>query len=72
MSRIEASLADPPVTPSPGVLGADVASPRPRSPQRRRIASDALFQGQRELVIEHTGKEYVLRITRQGKLILTA
>ena len=39
---------------------------------RRRIHSQALFQGSRELIIVHTGKEYVLRITRQGKLILTA
>lgn len=38
---------------------------------RRRLGSDALFQGERELVIVHGNKEYVLRITRQGKLILT-
>ena len=38
---------------------------------RRRVGSDALFQGTRELVIVHMGKEYVLRITRLGKLILT-
>jgi hemin uptake protein HemP len=38
---------------------------------RRHVESDALFQGDRELVIVHAGKEYVLRITRQGKLILT-
>lgn len=39
---------------------------------RRRIQSQTLFQGSRELIIVHAGKEYVLRITRQGKLILTA
>ena len=44
------------------------AAPGPR----RRIQSQTLFQGSRELIIVHTGKEYVLRITRQGKLILTA
>jgi len=38
---------------------------------RRRLGSDTLFQGERELVIVHGDKEYVLRITRQGKLILT-
>jgi hemin uptake protein HemP len=46
--------------------------PTPVSAGRRRIESDVLFEGRREVVIVHTGKEYVLRITRQGKLILTA
>jgi hemin uptake protein HemP len=46
--------------------------PEGESAPRRRIQSQALFQGGRELIIVHTGKEYVLRITRQGKLILTA
>jgi hemin uptake protein HemP len=38
----------------------------------RRIASAALFGGRRELVIEHDGRLYQLRITQNGKLILTA
>ncbi len=37
----------------------------------RRISSDELLAGQRELVIEHGGDEYRLRITSKGKLILT-
>ncbi len=37
----------------------------------RRITSDELFAGCRELVIEHSGEEYRLRITSKGKLILT-
>lgn len=41
-----------------------------RSPQR--ITSRALLGGQRELVIEHDGRDYRLRLTQQGKLILTA
>ena len=46
--------------------------PNPRPPVgRRRVASDRLFQGERELLIVHGDKDYVLRITRQGKLILT-
>ncbi len=36
-----------------------------------RIDSQQLFQGQREICIEHAGQAYRLRITRQGKLILT-
>ena len=38
---------------------------------RRRLKSAFLFQGRREVVIVHEGEEYILRITRNGKLILT-
>ncbi len=38
----------------------------------RRITSEDLFAGVRELVIVHQDKEYRLRITNKGKLILTA
>jgi hemin uptake protein HemP len=34
------------------------------------VASEALFRGRRELGIVHRGDRYLLRITRQGKLIL--
>lgn len=37
----------------------------------RRVKSDNLFERGRLLVIEHAGADYLLRITRQGKLILT-
>ena len=37
-----------------------------------RIRSEVLFGGRTELVIEHQGREYRLRITQNGKLILTA
>ncbi len=37
----------------------------------RSITSEALLAGQRELLIEHAGVEYRLRMTNQGKLILT-
>ena len=40
-------------------------------PRRRRISSAELMQGAREVVIVHEGEEYVLRITKTGKLILT-
>lgn len=43
-----------------------------RLPQgRRRIKSSFLFQGRREVVVVHEKEEYILRITRNGKLILT-
>lgn len=37
-----------------------------------RVSSEALLASRRELVIEHKGREYRLRITQNGKLILTA
>ncbi|WP_432740603.1 hemin uptake protein HemP [Methylobacter sp. G7] len=36
-----------------------------------RLHSVTLFGTAREIVIEHAGEEYRLRLTRQGKLILT-
>lgn len=38
---------------------------------RLRLSSRDLFRGQREIVILHAGHEYLLRITRGDKLILT-
>lgn len=43
----------------------DAAAPR------RSVPSEQLFEGGRELIIFHDGCEYVLRLTRQNKLILT-
>lgn len=37
----------------------------------KRWTSQELFAGERELVIEHAGSEYRLRLTSQGKLVLT-
>ncbi len=36
-----------------------------------RVESKALLRGGRKLVIEHNGQEYVLQLTRAGRLILT-
>ena len=38
---------------------------------RKRLSSRELFGAMREIVIDHVGEEYRLRITSQGKLILT-
>ncbi|HEY9098374.1 MAG TPA: hemin uptake protein HemP [Thiobacillus sp.] len=35
------------------------------------IATDALFNGNQEILISHNGEHYRLRITKNGKLILT-
>jgi hemin uptake protein HemP len=56
-------------------------SPRPYSrpqpgqdqkPAPRRVESSTLLGAQKELVIVHNGREYHLRLTQNGKLILTA
>ena len=44
--------------------------PAPSGP-KPRIESNHLFQGNSEIVIVHQKEEYNLRITRNGKLILT-
>jgi hemin uptake protein HemP len=41
------------------------------SSPRTRLSSRDLFRGGREIVILHAGQEYLLRITRTDKLILT-
>ncbi|WEN16219.1 hemin uptake protein HemP [Rhodanobacter sp. AS-Z3] len=54
-------------------------SPRPHavslqlavSVPTRRVSSHTLLEGERELVIQHQGSEYHLRLTRNDKLILT-
>jgi hemin uptake protein HemP len=38
----------------------------------KRVPSDELLGPLKELVIVHNGREYRLRITQNGKLILTA
>ena len=37
-----------------------------------KVPSEALLGPRKELVITHNGREYRLRITQNGKLILTA
>ncbi|HXF53965.1 MAG TPA: hemin uptake protein HemP [Hyphomicrobiaceae bacterium] len=51
-------------TPSP-------QSGRPLAAQPRRHKVSDLLQGNREAILEHGGQDYRLRITANGKLILT-
>lgn len=37
-----------------------------------KVKSEALLGSARELVITHNGRDYRLRVTQNGKLILTA
>lgn len=48
-----------------------VVSLKVAAPSVRRTSSQSLLEGSRELVIEHEGNEYHLRLTRNDKLILT-
>ncbi len=41
------------------------------APVAGRLSSATLFGDRREVVIVHRGQEYLLRITRSDKLILT-
>jgi hemin uptake protein HemP len=41
-----------------------------RTASQLRFKSEDLFRGTQELIIEHQGQEYRLRLTRNDKLIL--
>lgn len=56
---------------NPSASGAGSANAPARAARPARTSSDNLFAGQRELVIEHAGQEYHLRLTRNDRLILT-
>ena len=42
-----------------------------RQPKLRRLKVSELLEGEREAILEHDGQDYRLRITANGKLILT-
>ncbi|MGB7951414.1 MAG: hemin uptake protein HemP [Candidatus Binatia bacterium] len=52
-------------------VSATAANTPPFAKSKLRVESTSLFQGGREVVIIHQEEEYSLRITRNGKLILT-
>lgn len=49
------------------------SAPRPSNAEAEYLTTKSadLFQGKRELRIQHEGREYRLRITRLNKLIMT-
>ena len=46
-------------------------SPAAGGARPRRIKVSELLEGEREAILEHGGQDYRLRITANGKLILT-
>jgi len=67
----------PPPSSAPSAAASPPSSPpsRPGDPSRNEgpapIPSASILQGRDMVVIEHNGRLYQLRKTRQGKLILT-
>jgi len=60
---------DAPMTSGHSLARTPPDTTQPRS--IRRIASQQLMDGRREVIIEHGSEEYRLRLTGAGKLILT-
>lgn len=62
----------PPSDPCPETVPATAeAAWMPDENACRRISSAQLLAGQNRVVIDHAGQAYVLRLTRENKLILT-
>lgn len=57
--------------PQTSAASGQAIQPYPQYGSTPRVSSAALLQGQRVIVIEHGGREYRLRLTSNGKLILT-
>ena len=53
-------------------MGTTGAKPQRQDASPNRVTSSQLLGGKPELIIVHDGREYRLRITQNGKLILTA
>lgn len=63
-----------PLTSSPGLPANPARSTNPSAQPARaadRIPAQRLFQGGREILIDHNNEIYRLRITKNDKLILT-
>jgi hemin uptake protein HemP len=54
----------------PAKSKADAASPAAGG-KPRRLKVSSLLEGDREVILDHNGQDYRLRITANGKLILT-
>ena len=64
--KVMSMTPEAPATPVSPEKNENVAAEKPLP----RVRSSDLLQGERELLIEHEGELYRLRLTRYGKLIL--
>lgn len=76
VSRNETSLQHPPRAHADMMTRDDANNPtlprsRPAEVARPRLKVSELLEGGREAILEHDGQDYRLRITANGKLILT-
>jgi hemin uptake protein HemP len=54
------------------VIDSKTQAANPVVQEAKRVSSESLLGEHKELVIVHKGREYRLRLTQNGKLILTA
>jgi hemin uptake protein HemP len=66
MQTMSANHAGQKTSPIPAVRAGQAASPAVS------LTTEQLFAGAREIALLHNGRQYRLRITQQGKLLLTA
>ena len=54
------------------IIVSNMSKPTQQALPPQKVASQVLLGARKELVITHNGREYRLRVTQNGKLILTA
>ena len=55
----------------PQIKPADTQPPAENRADRPRVASEQLLQGASAVEINHAGQIYLLRVTRENRLVLT-
>jgi hemin uptake protein HemP len=53
------------------VIEGELQSEGAKNPRIKKLSSSKLFENKKEVKIEHQNETYILRITKQNKLILT-
>lgn len=56
---------------NPQPPSSEATPPAEKTETRRRIDSETILGGATTVEIEHAGQRYLLRVTRENKLILT-
>ena len=69
IGRCDKDVSEKTETPVPAAMGGTGAAEK-RSSLTRYLVSE-LMRGEREIILEHRGQDYRLRITEAGKLILS-